>query len=125
MYDKTRRDLLAKTENPDLREKLVGGGLPSKDSLRTAATNARCIPKAPASHDDILMSDIPYKSTTADHYLLRRSCRPGENNVIFLLGTSRTVKQFISSKFKSGDATFSCAPKLFYQVITNLYNYYL
>ena len=78
---------------------------------------AMCIPKAPTTHDDIRFDNIPYKNKTADSFLLRRSSRPGENRDIMLMGTPRTVRQFVSSKFKSGDATFSCAPKLFYQVI--------
>ena len=116
MYDKVRRDVLSSVSCPNLRELLVGGGLPSKDNLRGAASSARCIPKAPESHDDILLDDIPYKQHTADHYLLRRCSMPCENGDIILMGTPRTVRQFVCSKFKSGDATFSCAPKLFYQV---------
>ena len=116
MYGKVRRDVLEKVTNPDLKKRLVGGGLPSKDALRNAATSARCIPKAPDTHGDMDMSKIPYKDSTADPFLLRRSSRPGENKDIILMGTPRTVRQFVSSKFKSGDGTFSCAPKLFYQV---------
>ena len=117
VYDKARQEVLGKIDNEDLKERLVGGGLPSKDSLRTAATTARCIPKAPTTHDDIRFDTIPYKNKTADSFLLRRSSRPGEIRDIMPMGTPRTVRKFVSSKFKSGDATFSCAPKLFYQVI--------
>ena len=107
---------MATVDNPELKEQLIGGGLPTKDCLRSAATAARCVPKAPDSHDDILLSEVPYKGGTAEKYLLRRSSKPGENRDILLLGTPRTVQQFVNSRFKSGDATFSCAPKLFYQV---------
>ena len=116
MYDKVRRDILGSIECPNLKGKLVGGGLPSKDSLRTAASAARSIPKAPVSHDDIVLEAIPYKGETALKFMLRRSSKPGENRDVILMGTPRTVRQFVASKFKSGDATFSCAPKLFYQV---------
>ena len=112
-----RRDLLDRIEHPDLKERIMGGGLPSKDALRPAATAARCVPKAPDTHDDIVLENIQYKKETADKYLLRRSSRPGEDRDILLLGTPRTVRQFVASRFKSGDATFSCAPKLFYQVL--------
>ena len=103
-------------DNTEVKEQLVGGGFPSKDCLRSAATAARCVPKAPESHDVILLHEVPYKAGTAERFLLRRSSRPGENRDVLLLGTPRTVQQFVNSKFKSGDATFSCAPKLFYQV---------
>ena len=109
--------MLEGTDSPDLKERIIGGGLPTKDNLRTAATDARCVPKAPISHDDIDLANIPYKSGTAEKFLLRRSCRLGENRDVILLGTSRNVKQFVNSSFKSGDATFSCTPKLFYQVL--------
>ena len=122
VYEKVRRDLLATIDNEELKERLVGGGLPSKDCLRTSATTARCVPKAPDSHDEINLQGVPYKDGTAEKYLLRRSTRPGEDRDILLMGTSRTVKQFVHSKFKSGDATFSCAPKLFYQVKLALNN---
>ena len=116
VYEKVRRDYLGRISDENMKERLVSG-LPSKDSLRAPATSAICVPKAPSSHDDINFSNIPYKDTTADSFLLRRSARPGENKDIILMGTPRTVRQFVSSKFKSADATFSCAPTLaFYQV---------
>ena len=113
MYDKVRREVLATIDSD---ERIVGGGLPTKDSLRTAGTAARCVPKAPTIHDDLDLSKMPYKNGTAEQFLLRRSSRPGEDKDILLLGTQRNVRQFVNSSFKSGDATFSCAPKLFYQV---------
>ena len=116
VYEKVKRDLLATIDSEELKERLIGGGLPSKDCLRTSATTARCVPKAPDPHDDINLREVPYNDGTADKYLLGRSQRPGENRDVLLFGTSRTVKQFVASSFKSGDATFSCAPKLFYQV---------
>ena len=120
VYDQVRRDLLSSLESEDLKERLRGGELPSKDSLRTAASAARCVPKAPDTHDDINLESIPYKDGTAADFLLRRTRRPGEDKDLFLMGTPRTVRQFVSSKFKSGDATFSCTPKLFYQVFVFL-----
>ena len=66
VYEKVRRDLLATIDNEELKERLVGGGLPSKDSLRTSATTARCVPKAPDSHDEINLQGVPYKDGTAE-----------------------------------------------------------
>ena len=111
-----RKDILGNIECPNMKEKLVGGGLPSKDILRTAASAAWSIPKAPVSLDDIVLEDIPYKGETALKFMLRRSSKPGENRDVILMGTPGTVRQFVTSNFKSGDLTFSCAPKLFYQV---------
>ena len=84
VYDLVRRDLLDRIENPDLKERIVGGGLPSKDALQPPATASRCVPKAPDTHDDIILENIQYKKETADKYLLRRSSRPGEDRDVLL-----------------------------------------
>ena len=68
VYEKVRRDLLATIDSEELKERLIGGGLPSKDCLRTSATTARCVPKAPDCHDDINLLDVPYKDGTADKF---------------------------------------------------------
>ena len=49
---------MATVDDSELKEQLIGGGLPTKDCLRSAATAAKCVPKAPDSHDDILLNDV-------------------------------------------------------------------
>ena len=78
MYDQVRRDLLSSVDTEHLKERHREGELPSKDSLRTAASGAHCVPKAPETHGDINVEDIPYKDGTAADFLLRRTRQPGE-----------------------------------------------
>ena len=75
VYDQVRRELLSSISSQDIRERLIRE-LPSKDSLRTAAYAARCVPKAPVTHDDI-------KDGTAADFLLKSTRRPGEDKDFF------------------------------------------
>ena len=96
---------------------------PLKESFRKCASKSSPVPSAPSSHDHIDPSQAVYNGRPASDFVLRRDRKPGEDRDVFLLGTKETAAQFSVSKFKSGDGTFSIAPKMFYQVRNFLYVY--
>ena len=112
VYQKEKIKLLRSIDDNDLKER-VRQILPTENSLRTAANNAKRLPRAPKSLNDIVLEVVDTEDLKVSDYLLGSSPEDG----IYLFGTKTLAKEFANSLFKSADATFKICPKLFYQVM--------